>query len=205
MVTHKQSLFFFFFIYKSLLLACPTHTNPPGLGLGTGGILFDKHIYKVNSYYLLHNEAGSNTQHIFFLNGTFKDVAGSSTQPIFFTMNPSPLTFAVNEFLLFFRRFFLSFLFCFVWCFLVDKINVRSCVRPIATTRQTPVVEKAFLLIFFFFFFLNLYCKHVPLIQTLPARDLAPEAFFLINTFIKVNSYIFFTMRLEVAHSISSS
>ena len=31
-------------------------------------------------------------------------------------------------------------LFCFVWCFLVDKINVRSCVSPTATTRQTPVI-----------------------------------------------------------------
>ena len=31
-------------------------------------------------------------------------------------------------------------LFCFVWCcFVVDKINVRSCVSPTATTRQTPV------------------------------------------------------------------
>ena len=29
-----------------LLVACPTHTNPPGSGLGTGGIVFDKHIDK---------------------------------------------------------------------------------------------------------------------------------------------------------------
>ena len=29
-----------------------------------------------------------------------------------------------------------------------------------------------------FFFFFHLYCLHVPLIQTLPARDLAPEAFY---------------------------
>ena len=42
----------FLVFFKSLLLACPTHTNPPGSGLGTGGILFDKHILniKVNSY-----------------------------------------------------------------------------------------------------------------------------------------------------------
>ena len=58
---------------------------------------------------------------------------------------------------------------------------------------------------FFFFFFLNLYWYHVPLIQTLPAQDLAPEAFILINTFLKVNSYIFFTIWLEVTHSMSSS
>ena len=37
---------FFFFFFKSLLVACPTHTNPPGSGLGTGGIVFDKHIDK---------------------------------------------------------------------------------------------------------------------------------------------------------------
>ena len=40
------SFFFFFKKKKSLLLACPTHTNPPGSGLGTGGILFDKHTDK---------------------------------------------------------------------------------------------------------------------------------------------------------------
>ena len=28
------------------MLACPAHTNPSGSGLGTGGILFDKHIDK---------------------------------------------------------------------------------------------------------------------------------------------------------------
>ena len=37
---------FFLFFFKSLLVACPTHTNPPGLGLGTGGILIDEHIDK---------------------------------------------------------------------------------------------------------------------------------------------------------------
>ena len=39
-------IFIFLFIYflKSLLVACPTHTNSPGSGLGTGGIVFDKHI-----------------------------------------------------------------------------------------------------------------------------------------------------------------
>ena len=39
----KSSLFFFVFFlfsFKSLLVACPTHTNPPGSGLGTGGIVF---------------------------------------------------------------------------------------------------------------------------------------------------------------------
>ena len=47
-------LFFFFlnsmselfFFFKSLLAACPAHTNPPGSGLGTGSIVFDKHIDK---------------------------------------------------------------------------------------------------------------------------------------------------------------
>ena len=38
--------FLFLFFLKSLLVACPTHTNPPGSGLGTGGIVFDKHIDK---------------------------------------------------------------------------------------------------------------------------------------------------------------
>ena len=36
----------FFFFFKSLLVACPTHTYPPGSGLGTRGIVFDKHIDK---------------------------------------------------------------------------------------------------------------------------------------------------------------
>ena len=39
-------LFLFFCFFKSLLVACPTHTNPPGSGLGIGGILFHKHIDK---------------------------------------------------------------------------------------------------------------------------------------------------------------
>ena len=73
---------------------------------------------------------------IFFIIGIFKDVvAGSNTQHIFYTMNSSPLTFTVEEFLGF---LFVSF-FCFVWCFLVDKINVKSCVSPSAMTRQTSV------------------------------------------------------------------
>ena len=37
------------------------------------------------------------------------------------------------------RGFCFRSLFCFVWCYLVGKINVRSCVSPTATTRQTPV------------------------------------------------------------------
>ena len=41
-----MGFFFFFFFFPSLLVACPTHTNPPGSGLGTGGIVFDKHIDK---------------------------------------------------------------------------------------------------------------------------------------------------------------
>ena len=50
-VFFPSGLFFFpfvflFFFFKSLLVACPTHTNPPGSGLGTGGIVFDKHIDK---------------------------------------------------------------------------------------------------------------------------------------------------------------
>ena len=43
--------FFFFFFFKFLLVACPTHTNPPGSGLGTGGIVFAKHIDK--SFYFV--------------------------------------------------------------------------------------------------------------------------------------------------------
>ena len=39
-------ILFYLFKKKSLLVACPTHTNPPGSGLGTGGIGFDKHIDK---------------------------------------------------------------------------------------------------------------------------------------------------------------
>ena len=37
---------FLCFFLKSLLVACPTQTNPPGSGRGTGGIVFDKHIDK---------------------------------------------------------------------------------------------------------------------------------------------------------------
>ena len=58
---------FFFFFFKSLLVSCPTHTNPPGSGLGTGGIHFDKHISESKQLYLLHNLAGSNTLHVFFI------------------------------------------------------------------------------------------------------------------------------------------
>ena len=97
--------------------------------------------------YLLHSEAGSNTQHVFFPNCTFKDVvAGSRSQPIFFTMNPCPFPFAVDEFFLFLCSFFIYFLFCFACCFLVDEINVRACVSPIASTWQTPVAASCELL-----------------------------------------------------------
>ena len=45
----------------------------------------------------------------------FKDVvAGSNTQHVFFTMNPSPLFFVVDEFLLGFC-FLLFILFCLVF------------------------------------------------------------------------------------------
>ena len=33
-------IFCFIFFLKSLLVACPTHRNPPGSGLGTRGIVF---------------------------------------------------------------------------------------------------------------------------------------------------------------------
>ena len=63
-------------------------------------IFFTLKLAVTHSKYFLHNEAGSNTQHIhisfFFFFFFF------STQPIFFITNPSPLTFAVDEFLLFF-------------------------------------------------------------------------------------------------------
>ena len=105
---------------------------------------------KSKQLYLFHNEAGSktqhtfimklsgsNTQHIFFMIGIFKDVvAGSNAQHIFVTMNLST-SFVVDVFLL---GFCFACLFCFLLCFLVDKINVRPCVRPTATTNQTPVM-----------------------------------------------------------------
>ena len=68
-----------------------------------------------------------------------------------------------------------------------------------------------FIFIFFIIFLhslllLILILILIPLIQTLLARDLAPEAFlFIINTFMKVHSYVFFTMRLAVSHTTSSS
>ena len=81
-------LFIYFYFFKSLLVACPTHTNPPGSGLGTGGIVFDKHIDKSTQQMNLKVHS-----YIFFtMIGVFKDVvAGSNAQHIFFTMNPSPL------------------------------------------------------------------------------------------------------------------
>ena len=39
-------IFLFIYFFKSLLVACPTYTNPPGSGLCTRGILFDKRIDK---------------------------------------------------------------------------------------------------------------------------------------------------------------
>ena len=54
-----------------------------------------RHIHKRTQLYLLRNEAEGSTRHIF---STIID-AGSNTQHIFFTVNPSPLTFAVDEFL----------------------------------------------------------------------------------------------------------
>ena len=47
----------FNFFFQSLLVACPSHTNPPSSGLGTGGIPFDKHIYESKQLYFLHDEA----------------------------------------------------------------------------------------------------------------------------------------------------
>ena len=56
----NNNIFYFYFIFylfflfsKSLLLACPTHTNPPSSGLSTGGILYDKHIHESKQLYLL--------------------------------------------------------------------------------------------------------------------------------------------------------
>ena len=51
--------------------------------------------------------------------------------------------------------------------FLVDKINVRSCVSPPATTRQTPVggFIYIFIYLFFYFIFFKIFIG-VPLIQT---------------------------------------
>ena len=79
---------FIVFFFKSVLVACPTHTNNPGSGLGTGGIVFDKHIDKSTQQMNLKVHS-----YIFFtMIGVFKDaVAGSNAQHIFFTMNPSPL------------------------------------------------------------------------------------------------------------------
>ena len=68
--------------------------------------------------YLLHHEAGSNTQHIFF-----------------------PM-----------RMFFVCLFVLFCLVFLVNKINVRSCVSPTATTRQTPVGVFSFYFLTYFNF-----------------------------------------------------
>ena len=96
-------------------------------------------------------------------------------------------------------------LFCFVWCFLVDKINVRSCVSPPPTTRQTPVGGYIFYLLFFYYYFLKSLLLACPTHTNPPGSGLGTRGIILINTFIKVNNYIFFTMRLQVTHSISSS
>ena len=53
--------------------------------------------------------------------------------------------------------------------------------------RKLPVPE-LLLIVVIIDFFDNICCLHVPLIQTLKARDLAPEAFCLINSLIKVHS-----------------
>ena len=52
--------FFFFLIFIANL--CPTHTNPPGSGLGTGGILFDKHIDKSTQQMNIEYTAISSSQ-----------------------------------------------------------------------------------------------------------------------------------------------
>ena len=44
---------------KSLLVACPIHTNPPSSGLWTGGILFDENIYKRTQLYLYTSSPAS--------------------------------------------------------------------------------------------------------------------------------------------------
>ena len=58
----------------------------------------------------------------------------------------------------------------------------------VANLRWAALINICFFLLFFNIFFLNLYWQHVPLIQTLPARDLTPETFYLINTLTKVHS-----------------
>ena len=87
----------------------------------------------------------------FFPNSTSKDVAaGSTTQPIFFTMNSSPLTFAVDGFLL---GFFFSFLFCFVSCrFLFNRQSF----------------------FFFFFFFKNFFISQQEFVRSM-GYSKAPE------------------------------
>ena len=56
---------FFFFFFLKILIASMSHSyKPTRLGTWHRRHSFDKHIYKSNQLYLLHNEAGSNTQHI---------------------------------------------------------------------------------------------------------------------------------------------
>ena len=64
--------YLFIFFFKSLLVACPTQTNPPGSGLGTGGIVFNKHIdksrqkmnLKVHSYIFFTMRLAVNTTYL---------------------------------------------------------------------------------------------------------------------------------------------
>ena len=62
---------------------------------------------------------------------------------IFFTMNLLS-TYVCSRWIVVFFVVFVCFVFCLFFVlfgvFIVDKINVRSCVSPTATTRQTPVV-----------------------------------------------------------------
>ena len=147
-------------------------------------------------------------------------------------MNPSPLI-AVDEFLLFFVGFFKVLCFVLFGCFLVDMINVRSCVSPNATTRQTPVGYSLSLQQFFFpqtfyyapllhtsplgawhldFLFIYLFIYFLlagPTHTYPPGSGLGiykrTQQYLLHNEAGSKTPHVFITMKLAVTHSISSS
>ena len=115
-----------------------------------------RHICKRTQLYVLCNEAGGKTQHIFFMRlavthsissllavthsrssllAVTRSISSSLavTHSIYILHNESLSTYICGRWIL------ACFLFCFVCCFLVNKIKVRSCVSPTTTTRQTPV------------------------------------------------------------------
>ena len=65
---HGRRLYYHFFFFFLIFIASMSHSyKPTRLGTWHRRHSFDKHIYKSKQLCLLHNEAGSNTQHIFFI------------------------------------------------------------------------------------------------------------------------------------------